>query len=135
VYHRWFFAFLAAALALSPPGALAQQTGARPSIAVLDFNTNGLTSNWYGAFQPGVALSDLVTDQMVNSGRFNVLDRTHLSSTLGEHQLAASGEVDRAISSPETSSSSTRPARAEQTPAASCRGRTRRPPEASTRTA
>ena len=33
---------------------------------------------------------------MVNGGRFNVLDRTHLSSTLGEHQLAASGEVDPA---------------------------------------
>jgi curli biogenesis system outer membrane secretion channel CsgG len=60
----------------------------------LDFSTNGLTNNWWGAFQPGVALSDLLTDKMVNSGKFNVLDRTHLSSTLGEHQLAASGEVD-----------------------------------------
>ena len=66
---------------------------ARPPIAVLDFSTQGLTSDWYGAFQPGVALSDLLTDRMVNGGRFNVLDRTHLSSTLGEHQLGASGEV------------------------------------------
>ncbi len=41
-----------------------------------------------------MALSDLLTDRLVNEGHFNVLDRTHLSSTLGEHQLAASGEVD-----------------------------------------
>jgi hypothetical protein len=31
---------------------------------------------------------------MVNDGRFNVVDRTHLTQTLDEHQLAASGEVD-----------------------------------------
>ncbi len=96
MYQRCLSACLAAAFAWSPLVGLAQQTagGARPSIAVLDFNTNGLTSDWYGSFQPGVALSDLVTDRMVNGGGFNVVDRTHLSSTLGEHQLAASGEVD-----------------------------------------
>ncbi len=93
---RCFLACLAAALAWSPAAALAQQTASapRPTIAVLDFSTNGLTSNWYGSFQPGVALSDLLTDRMVNAEQFNVLDRTHLSNTLGEHQLAASGEVD-----------------------------------------
>jgi curli biogenesis system outer membrane secretion channel CsgG len=75
---------------------LAQSAGAgpRPSTAVLDFSTQGLTSNSWGSFEPGVALSDLLTDRMVNDGRFNVLDRSHLSSTLGEHQLSASGEVD-----------------------------------------
>jgi len=91
VYRLFASLSIVAALALSPLVAAAQ---ARPSIAVLDFSTKGLTSDWYGSFQPGVALSDLVTDQMVNSGKFNVLDRTHLSSTLGEHQLGASGEVD-----------------------------------------
>lgn len=87
---------IAAALACAPLGGLAQQAAAapRPSIAVLNFSTQGLTSDWWGAFEPGVALSDLLTDRMVNDGRFNVVDRTHLSSTLGEHQLAASGEVD-----------------------------------------
>ncbi|HZY96954.1 MAG TPA: CsgG/HfaB family protein [Candidatus Cybelea sp.] len=95
MYQRWFSACLAAAFAWSPIVGLAQQTaGARTSVAVLDFSTAGLTSNWWGAVQPGVALSDLLTDKMVNGGHFNVLDRTHLSSTLGEHQLAASGEVD-----------------------------------------
>jgi curli biogenesis system outer membrane secretion channel CsgG len=95
VYLRLLHICVAATLACSPLVAMAQQTGAsRPSVAVLDFSTHGLTSDWYGSFEPGVALSDLLTDRMVNDGRFNVLDRTHLSSTLGEHQLAASGEVD-----------------------------------------
>ncbi len=95
-YRRLFGAYIAAALAFAPLASAAQQTGSgpRPSIAVLDFSTHGLTSDWYGSFEPGVALSDLLTDRMVNDGRFNVLDRTHLSSTLGEHQLGASGEVD-----------------------------------------
>lgn len=82
----------AAALVLGATAPLAAQT--RPKIAVLNFSTKGLTSDWYGSFQPGVALSDLVTDELVNGNRFNVLDRTHLDATLSEHQLAASGEVD-----------------------------------------
>lgn len=95
MYTRRILAFVAAAFACAPVLASAQQTAAaRPPVAVLNFSTAGLTSDWYGSFQPGVALSDLLTDRMVNGGRFNVLDRTHLSSTLGEHQLAASGEVD-----------------------------------------
>ena len=69
-------------------------SGPRLKIAVLNFSTRGLTSNWYGQFEPGVALSDLVTDELVNKNEFNVLDRTHIDSTLSEHQLAASGEVD-----------------------------------------
>ncbi len=89
--------FLVAAVMVALPLAGAAQPAApRPSVAVLDFSTHGLTSDWYGNFQPGIALSDLLTDRMVNDGRFNVVDRSHLSSTLGEHQLAASGEVDPA---------------------------------------
>lgn len=85
---------LAAAFFASPLAGIAQPSGSRPTVAVLDFSTHGLTSDWYGSFQPGVALSDLLTDRIVNDGKFNVVDRSHLSSTLGEHQLAASGEVD-----------------------------------------
>jgi len=94
VYRRFLHTALVAALACSPLVAVAQQAGSRPAVAVLDFSANGLTSNWWGSFEPGVALSDLLTDRMVNDGRFNVLDRSHLSATLGEHQLGASGEVD-----------------------------------------
>ena len=61
----------------------------------MNFSTIGLTgTGWYGEFQPGVAISDLVTDGLVNGGHFNVLDRVTLDKTLAEHQLDASAEVD-----------------------------------------
>lgn len=94
MFQRFSSLLIAAALVLVPAAAAAQQAAAQPPIAVLDFSTRGLTSDWWGSFEPGVALSDLLTDRMVNDGRFNVLDRSHLSSTLQEHQLGASGEVD-----------------------------------------
>lgn len=74
-----------------PAFASAQNTS--PSIAVFNFSTQGLTSNQWGQFEPGVALSDLVTDQLVSAGKFNVMDRKTLDNTLSEHQLSASGEV------------------------------------------
>jgi curli biogenesis system outer membrane secretion channel CsgG len=95
VLYRFLRFCIAAAVAAMPATAAAQQSAsARPSVAVLDFSTQGLTSDWWGAFQPGVALSDLLTDRMVNGGQFNVVDRSHLNATVGEHQLSASGEVD-----------------------------------------
>lgn len=73
-------------------GTPAQAQG--PKVAVLNFSTQGITGNAYGNFEPGVALSDLVTDQLVNTGKFDVLDRKNLDSTLQEHKLNASGEID-----------------------------------------
>jgi curli biogenesis system outer membrane secretion channel CsgG len=69
---------------------------AGPTVAVLDFSTQGLTSDWWGQFEPGVALSDLVTDQLVNGGNFNVVDRKHLADIMQEHQLTTGGEVSPA---------------------------------------
>ncbi len=67
-----------------------------PSVAVIDFSTRGLTGDWWGNFQPGVAISDLLTDQLVNGGKFTVVDRSHLDSVLSEHKLASEGEVSPA---------------------------------------
>ena len=79
--------------ALMTPAAFA---ASGPSVAVLNFDTQGLTGNWWGNFEPGVAVSDLLTDQLVNGGKFNVLDRAHLGSVLQEHNLSTSGEVSPA---------------------------------------
>jgi len=84
-------ALVAAAIGSAQPAA-----ANGPSCAVLDFSTEGLTSNWWGQWQPGVAVSDLLTDNIVNSGKFDVLDRKNIDQTLQEHQLGASGEVDPA---------------------------------------
>jgi curli biogenesis system outer membrane secretion channel CsgG len=68
----------------------------KPVVAVLDFSTRGLTSNWWGQWEPGVAVSDLLTDNLVNGGKFDVIDRSHIDKTLDEHKLGVSGEVDPA---------------------------------------
>lgn len=86
-------ALLGAILAVLSPGT-AQAAG--PTVAVLNFDTSGLTSNWWGAFEPGVAISDLVTDQLVNGGKFAVVDRNKLTNILKEHQLGSTGEVSPA---------------------------------------
>lgn len=66
----------------------------QPTVAVMNFSTDGLTGDWWGQFQPGVAISDLVTDELVNAGNFNVVERARLGDTLQEHQLDTSGAVD-----------------------------------------
>jgi len=81
------------ALLASPLSFPSTASASGPSVAVLNFTTQGLTSNWWGNFEPGVALSDLLTDQLANSGKFNVVDRKNLDSVLAEHHLSQSGEV------------------------------------------
>jgi curli biogenesis system outer membrane secretion channel CsgG len=60
----------------------------------MNFSTEGLTGDWWGNFQPGVAISDLVTDELVNAGSYNVVERAKLGDTMQEHQLDTSGAVD-----------------------------------------
>ncbi len=67
---------------------------AQPAVAVMNFSTQGLTGDWWGQFEPGVALSDLVTDRLVNAGKFDVVERARLGDTMQEHQLDTSGAVD-----------------------------------------
>jgi curli biogenesis system outer membrane secretion channel CsgG len=86
---------LVAFLATFAPGA-ARADAKQPSVAVLNFTTEGLTGDWWGEFEPGVAISDLVTDQLVNAGTFSVVDRKNLDSVLQEHKLSESGEVSPA---------------------------------------
>lgn len=81
---------LSAGLASRLPASAQQQ----PTIAVMNFSTQGLTGDWWGQFEPGVALSDLVTDELVNTGNFNVVERAKLGDTMQEHQLDTSGAVD-----------------------------------------
>ncbi len=91
-------AFTLVAIALTFIFACTTAGGAQtnPSIAVLDFSTTGLTANWWGQFEPGVALSDLVTDQLVNSHKFNVVERKKLDAVMAEHKLSTDGEVSPA---------------------------------------
>jgi len=65
---------------------------------VMSFDSTGLDSTawWDSSFQPGAALADLVTDQLVNKGGLTIVDRQHLGQVLQEHSLSTSGEVSPA---------------------------------------
>ncbi len=92
---RRFLAWLAlAACATLPVGAHAAPKP--PTVAVLSFSSDGLDRWWEAGFDPGGALADLVTNQLVGTNAFSVVDRSHLGSVLQEHALSASGEVSPA---------------------------------------
>ncbi len=83
---------LAASAVAAPPASAA---GKPPSVAVLNFDSTGLTAWWSGYnFDPGAALADVFTDKLVNAGSYSVVDRTHLQSVLQEHSLSGSGAVE-----------------------------------------
>jgi curli biogenesis system outer membrane secretion channel CsgG len=91
---RRFFVFIGIIACLSLGVASLPAHAAQPSVAVMNFSTEGLTGDWWGNFQPGVAISDLLTDELVNSGNFNVVERAKLGDTMQEHQLDTSSAVD-----------------------------------------
>lgn len=65
-----------------------------PSVVVMNFSTDSLSNDWYGGFQPGAAISDLVTNELITAGTYNVVDRARLSDTMKQHQMATSGSLD-----------------------------------------
>ncbi len=93
--HRTMAAPLVLALVLLgtlPAAALAQ--GAKVRVAIMNFENNS-TWTWWGD-NLGRAAADELTTQLVNSGKFTVVERTQLNTILAEQNLGASGRVDGA---------------------------------------
>jgi curli biogenesis system outer membrane secretion channel CsgG len=63
---------------------------ARKVCAVIDF----VDKTQYGQGRLAAAGSEVLTNYLVNSGQFRVVERQKLSSALGEQQLAQTGLVD-----------------------------------------
>ncbi|HVA36424.1 MAG TPA: CsgG/HfaB family protein [Candidatus Dormibacteraeota bacterium] len=81
-----------------PSHANAAGGGAEPTVAVYGFNSGGLNPWWGPDFDPGAALSSLLTDQLVNTNKFSVVDRAHVEDVLREKNMAQSGDVSPATS-------------------------------------
>ncbi|MCB1627056.1 MAG: PEGA domain-containing protein [Xanthomonadales bacterium] len=64
---------------------------ATPRIAVVDFD-----AHQYAGDLPGAQLADYVVDELVNLGRFEVIEREKLASIRNELNFGASGYVDAA---------------------------------------
>ena len=76
--------------------AMAQQDKL-PRIAVFGFDSAGLDPWWggVGGFDPGDALSDLLTDKLVNANAYNVIDRGHIEQVITEQNFSQTGAVSQ----------------------------------------
>jgi curli biogenesis system outer membrane secretion channel CsgG len=69
----------------------------QPRVAIYGFKTEPFTYWWNGSgFDPGEALADVMTNELVNAGPYNVIDRTHLETVKREQKIADAGDVSPA---------------------------------------
>ncbi|MBD5653883.1 MAG: hypothetical protein IAI50_01730 [Candidatus Eremiobacteraeota bacterium] len=65
-----------------------------PRIAVAGFNSQGIARWWgSGSFDPGDALSEIMTDKLVNANAYDIVDRTHTDQVLKEQGVSREGDV------------------------------------------
>ncbi|WP_172636058.1 CsgG/HfaB family protein [Synechococcus sp. PCC 6312] len=91
-------------LSINQTVAWSQPNPSRRRIAVLDFEfaSTGLTGaglgsgSAYGSYGPSKGVSDLLTNKLVQSGNFIVVERSQIERIIQEQNLGASGRVDAA---------------------------------------
>ena len=69
----------------------AKAAGPKLKIAVFEFKNRGFYHYWYDM---AVNLSDMLITKLINSGKFDVVERTQLDRILQEKSLAQSGVVE-----------------------------------------
>lgn len=94
--------------AFAAPEGYAQEDGAAPtayqgakkSVAVIDFSANGAFLSRYGDWTEGAGLAAMFASELAETGRFRVVNRSHLDSTLYEQQLNVNGLTARPTAQP-----------------------------------
>ena len=74
---------------LLPASLLAEKTGPKKRIAVLDFEVKAKNADK----KIGTGISEMLIDALVNSDRYIVLERGELDEVMKEQSLGASGNV------------------------------------------
>lgn len=87
------FAVMSIAIATVGNSTTASAAGNPPTVAVYGFSSQGLSPWWGSNFDPGDALSDLLTDRLVKLGTLSVIDREHIQQVLTEQQRSQQGQV------------------------------------------
>ena len=87
-----FLALLAGGLFIPREDAAAQKI----RIAVMPFKIGQIKSWWGWDWDPGEGISDMLVTELVNSGRFSVVERERLDEVLQEQNLAREGVVNAA---------------------------------------
>jgi curli biogenesis system outer membrane secretion channel CsgG len=86
------FVALATAGALLPALAAADE----PSIAVMPIAADGINPTFTATFDAGKALTDLLTNKLVDKGKLSVVDRAHIDQVFAEQKLAQSADISAA---------------------------------------
>jgi len=87
-----FLVLLASGLFIPQENAAAQKI----RIAVMPFKIGNIKQWWGWGWDPGEGISDMLVTELVNSGRFSVVERERLDEVLQEQNLAREGVVDAA---------------------------------------
>jgi len=85
------FSLLVISIFVSPP--LSAQSN-RPTIAVLNFEFGSVQQWWSGNQDIGTGISDMLVDELVNTGSFRVIERKQLEAIMAEQNLAQSERAD-----------------------------------------
>ncbi|MCP4691322.1 MAG: hypothetical protein GY859_24965, partial [Desulfobacterales bacterium] len=70
--------------------AFSATTWAKPRLAVMDFDNK----SQYGGWRVGHGASDMLSTELVKTGKFSMMERDRLSAVLKEQNLGASGLLD-----------------------------------------
>ena len=85
---------VAAVALLGLAGPAAAQAAKRPAVAVMDLDFGTVTDRWWGDYDIGKGVSDMIMDELVNDGTFRVVERKKLDTVLAEQDFAASDRAD-----------------------------------------
>jgi len=87
-----FLILLASGLFIPQQDAAAQKI----RIAVMPFKIGNIKNWWGWGWDPGEGISDMLVTELVNSGRFSVVERERLDEVLQEQNLAREGVINAA---------------------------------------
>ncbi len=79
----------------------AKAAGLKKVVAVMPFENKAAKSQWTasdGDFDLGTGMADQLTDSLIQSGQFVVLERQNLADVVGEQDMAASGRFQKSRS-------------------------------------
>jgi curli biogenesis system outer membrane secretion channel CsgG len=94
--RRSVFASLAAsALLLCVAGSAAAQTKPKKvQVAVKDFEYGTIGYHWWGDYDIGKGVADLIVNEIVNEGSLSAIERKNLDTVLAEQDFARSDRAD-----------------------------------------
>jgi curli biogenesis system outer membrane secretion channel CsgG len=94
--RRFVFASLAASvlvLAVAGPAA-AQGKPRKVQVAVKDFEYGTIGYRWWGDYDIGKGVADLIVNEIVNEGSLSAIERKNLDTVLAEQDFARSDRAD-----------------------------------------